>query len=120
MNIDNDNYSGILKKAYELGKKKHPGAPSQHHTAFANSVACFVTGASGGYGGPSVREHTAERMGGATKQMGEWTFEEAATFCDSICYGEITETHWRIWRENSSFCFDDTEEDLEVLCRFQV
>ena len=50
MNIDN--YSEILKKAYELGKATHPDAPNQHHAAFANSVACFVTGASGGYGGP--------------------------------------------------------------------
>ena len=118
MNINN--YSEILKKAYEIGKTNHPDAPNSYHCAFANSVACFVTGASGGYGGPSVREHTTERLGGAIKNMGEWTFDEAVTFCDSICYGEITETHWRIWRENPSLCFDDTEEDLEVLRRFQV
>lgn len=111
MNIDN--YSEILKQAFELGKQKHPDAPNQHHCAFANSVACFVTGASGGYGGPSVREHAAERMGSREKQMGEWSFEDAVKFCESICYGELTDCHKEVFK--MEHCFDDTKEDLEIL-----
>lgn len=116
MNIDN--YSETLKQAFELGKQKHPDAPTQHHCAFANSVACFVTGASGGYGGPSVREHTAERMGSREKRMGEWSFEDAVKFCDNPCYGELTELHHALFWDES--CFNDSEGDLEVLwSRFQ-
>ena len=116
--MDISNYSEILKKAYELGKASHPDAPNQHHTAFANSVACFVTGASGGYGGPSVREHASERMGSCERPMGDWTFEDAAKFCDTPCYGELTELHHALFRQES--CFDDSPQDLEVLKgRFQ-
>jgi hypothetical protein len=111
MNIDN--YSVILEKAFELGKVNHPDAPNQHHAAFANSVACFVTGASGGYGGPSVREHTSERMGSREKRMGKWTFEDAVKFCDNPCYGELTDYHKEIFKVEH--CFDDTKEDLEIL-----
>lgn len=119
MNIKNySEYSEILKQAKERGEQKHPDAPIQHHAAFANSVACFVTGASGGYGGPSVREHTAERMGSAEKRMGEWGFEEAINFCDAPCYGELTELHHTLFREEH--CFDDSQGDLEALgARFQ-
>lgn len=113
-----ENYSGILKKAYEFGKEMHPEAPNQYHCAFANSVACFCTGASGGYGGPSVREHTTERMGSRVKRMGEWEFEEAIAFCDAPCYGELTELHHALFRQES--CFHDAPQDLEVLrARFQ-
>ena len=111
MNINN--YSEILEKAFELGKTNHPESPNQHHAAFANSVACFVTGASGGYGGPSVREHTAERMGSRKKRMGEWDFNEAVKFCDSQCYGELTKYHKEIFKVEH--CFDDAREDLEIL-----
>lgn len=116
MNINN--YSEILKQAFELGKQKHPDAPNQHHAAFANSVACFVTGASGGYGGPSVREHAAERLGSSHKPMGGWEFEEAVKFCTEPCYGEMTELHYALFREEH--CFDDAPQDLEALkSRFQ-
>ena len=111
MNIEN--YSEILKQAYEAGKQKHPDAPNQRHCAFANSVACFVTGASGGYGGPSIREHAAERMGSSTKPMGEWEIEEAITFCDTPCYGELTDLHHALFHMES--CFDDDPSDLEAL-----
>lgn len=113
-----DQYSEILEKALALGKQKHPDAPPAHHAAFANSVACFYTGASGGYGGPSCREHAAERVGGAIAPMGSWEFEEAADFCDRWCYGEITDLHYIMFQSES--CFDDAEEDIEVLRRFRT
>ena len=116
MNIDN--YSEILKKAYELGKATHPDSPNQHHAAFANSVACFCTGASGGYRGPSVREHVTERLGSQVKRMGEWEFEEAINFCDSLCYGDLIELHYALFQQEH--CFDDSPGDLEALrSRFQ-
>lgn len=116
--MDISNYSEILKKAFEFGKEYYPNAPNQHHCAFANSVACFVTGVSGGYGGPSVREHAAERMGSQVKRMGDWNFETAIAFCTEPCYGALTELHHALFREES--CFDDSEGDLKALrSRFQ-
>lgn len=119
MNIDRlDQYSEILEKAFKEGQKRHPEAPNAHHRSFANSVACFYTGASGGYGGPSCREHAAERAGGAVAPMGSWEFSESAEFCDRWCYGEITDLHYTMFRDEC--CFDDAEEDLEVLRRFRA
>ena len=57
-----ENYDSILERAFEYGKSQHPDAPAEHHAAFANSVAYAMTGASGGYGGPSMREHLASRL----------------------------------------------------------
>jgi len=57
-----DEYSDVLERAMAWASENHPNASSQKKAAFANSVAYAVTGASGGYGGPSVREHAACRI----------------------------------------------------------
>lgn len=56
-----DEYSDVLKRAMAWANENRPNASPQHKAAFANSVAYAVTGWSGGYGGPSVREHAATR-----------------------------------------------------------
>jgi|SanBayMetagenome_1026888.scaffolds.fasta_scaffold51156_2 hypothetical protein len=114
MNIDQ--HSEILKNAHDIGKQKYPDAPSEHHAAFANSVAYLCTGASGGYGGPSCREHACGRKGGLVKLTGEWSFEDAIAFCDDLCYGQLTDYHRMLFRLEA--CFDEAQEDLEILRQF--
>lgn len=57
-----DEYQEVLERAMTWARKNRPKASPERHAAFANSVAYAVTGASGGYGGPSVREHAASRV----------------------------------------------------------
>lgn len=134
MNL-NCNYSEILEKALETGKQKHPDAPNQRHAAFANSVAYLVSGVSGGYGGPSVREHCVSwalagdgynitvqtNLGELTMQFpdgrlpsaGEWEFEKACRFAEPICYGNLPAMAEKVYKQEH--CFDDDPTDLEVL-----
>jgi hypothetical protein len=46
-----------LEQAREWAKGKYPDASQFHACAFANSVQYLVLGCSGGFGGPSIREH---------------------------------------------------------------
>jgi hypothetical protein len=52
-------------------------------------------------------------MGSREKRMGKWTFEDAVKFCDSPCYGELTDYHKEVFKVEH--CFEDTKEDLEIL-----
>lgn len=125
----------ILEKAMEWGKQNHPDSPIQRHAAFANSVNYLVTGASGGYGGPSVREHcvswalagdafnvptptnlgmlTMQLPDGRLPQAGRWGFEKACAFAEPICYGGLPSMAKRVYQ--NEHCFDDDPSDLEVL-----
>lgn len=125
----------ILEKAMQWGKQKHPAAPIQRHAAFANSVGYLVTGASGGYGGPSIREHcvswslagdgynvpTQVNLGelivqfpdGRLPQAGRWTFDKACEFAEPICYGSLPAIAKKV--SQVEHCFDDDPEDLETL-----
>ena len=103
----------ILTQAYNEGARRHPDADPHYHAAFANSVAYAVTGASGGYGGPSMREHLAARHLGPG---GEWSLEEAMNKVEEICYGPLTSEHASIF--TSEFCFDDPEGDKEAARKF--
>jgi len=133
----NDN---ILEQALEWAKKHHPNAPMAHQCAFANSVQYFCTGWSGGYGGPSVREHACSHalvgangktagvqtnVGGLTMLFpdgslptpGNWGFEAACKFAEPICLGTITRLHFDCYRTEN--CFDDAPEDLLALQTFR-
>lgn len=109
-----DNYDSILKEAYEYGERRHPGAPSAHHAAFANSVAYALTGASGGYGGPSMREHLAIRLitDGFGSGAGCRTFEQVAELIDECCYGPLTRQHAMMLR--CCHCFGDPPGEVET------
>lgn len=135
-----DNHSTILEKAKKEGERRHPEAPINHHCAFANSVAYLVTGMSGGYGGPSIREHAVSHsmrgafgktagvqanLGGLTMifpdgtlpHPGAWEYEKALDWADSICYGEINYIHFNAWR--TEYCFDDSPQDIEACQKFK-
>jgi len=108
-------YSEILENLLEYGQKKYPNAHSSRHAAFANSVAYLVTGMSGGYGGPSIREHSVTWLAIADKKRmaGEWLINEATAFAEPICYGELSAIASRIYQNES--CFDDDPADLQAL-----
>lgn len=127
----------VLERAMQWAKEKHPSALVHHQAAFANSVQYLVTGMSGGYGGPSVREHAVSHaangangktvgvMGGLTMMFpdgslphaGQWRFDKACEFADPICFGPITRLHFDCYR--TEHCFDDSEEDLKALHNFR-
>lgn len=128
-------YTKILEKTKAWGAAKHPESNNYRHAAFANSVAYFVTGASGGYGGPSIREHccswalagdgyniatetnigtlTVQYPDGRLPRAGKWNFEQACQFCELICYGQLPAIASRILEQEH--CFDDDPDDLAEL-----
>lgn len=123
----------LLAKAYSWGNQKHPAANNYRHAAFANSVAYLVTGASGGYGGPSIREHCVSwclagdgyntNFAGMTIQFpddriprpGKWEFEQACEFAAPIVYGRLPAFAARV--AANEHCFDDDPADLDELRR---
>jgi hypothetical protein len=106
-----DEYNKVLTQARELSEKERPEASAYKHAAFANSVAYAVTGWSGGYGGPSVREHAAARV-----TRPEMTVEDACEELlkkEGVIFGPIIDLHRAMFRDEH--CFDDDPEDLEIL-----
>lgn len=125
-------FEQILKNALAWGRESHPGAHGSRHAAFANSVAYLTTGASGGYGGPTLREHAVSwsltgdgvvdtesfaipihRPDGRIPRAGEWDYEAAIAFCDPICYGALPAICKKI--ATVEYFFDDDPEDLKSL-----
>lgn len=104
-------YSETLEKALAIGKERHPDAPSQHHAAFANSVAYAVFRASGGYGGPSMREHWASRVVASATGGQPCSFEQAIDLLDECCYGPLTVQH--AYMLDCEYCFDDAPGEVE-------
>jgi len=126
-----DRFDEYLENALKLGKNKYPEAHRARHASFANSVTYLVTGASGGYGGPSMREHAVswalsgdgyqEAGGGLVlqfpdgriKMAGEWEYEEACAFAEPICYGILPKICKKIYE--LQYCCDDDPEDIKTL-----
>jgi hypothetical protein len=101
-----------LEKAMALVRQQKPNASAQKTAAFANSVAYLVTGFSGGYGGPSVREHAVSHM----YLGGEYSFDEAIRMLlddNGPVFGPLVDVHRHCWLEED--CFDDDPEDVVQL-----
>lgn len=101
----------VLERAMVIAKERRADRSPQLLAAFANSVQTLVTGWSGGYGGPSVREHVACRL-----RTGEHTFEQAVELLireDGPIFGPLTDLHRYCWKEEH--CFDDDPSDVEQL-----
>ena len=109
-----ENNDLILEAALEYGKSRHPDAPIEHHAAFANAISFAVTNMSGGYGGPSMREHLASRLiiskfgAGANR----CTFEQATELLDDCCYGKLTLQHAHMLIDE--YCFGDAPGEIEA------
>lgn len=107
-NVDNTRTREVLEQAMALVKEKKPNASPQKCAAFANSIQSLVTGWSGGYGGPSVREHVACRMYGGRLHPYEKACELLLTD-DGPIFGPLTELHYLCWEHEH--CFDDDPHD---------
>jgi len=101
-----EHHDDILVQALSWAKDKKPDTSPQHQAAFANSVATIITGWSGGYGGPSMREHAATRQIGCRSDL---SFDEVCSLVEPVVFGPLTEEH-RIVEEE--YCFDDDPSDL--------
>ena len=129
----------FLKKSMDWACANKPNESMSHKAAFANSVSYLCSGWSGGYGGPSLREHlcswalagaeglnkTASLNGLAISiqfpdnrlpRPGHWDFQEAVEFCVPLCF-EPAEKHMKTLLQISEreHCFDDDPADLEAL-----
>lgn len=130
----------VLKKAMEWAKENKPKASHYHQYAFTNSVNYLVTGWSGGYGGPTIREHlcshalvgdgeniltrtdlgiiTVSHPDGRLPRAGEWDFDRAVQFCAPICFGGLSRYALKI--VCMEHCFDDDPEDLEQIRLWEI
>ncbi len=104
-----------LSRALKLGEEKYKDAPAAHHAAFANSVAYALTGMSGGYGGPSMREHWAGRLAHQAGTPGQIDFEQAVSICEKACYGPLMAEIAQMLLDEH--CFDDAPGELEEALR---
>jgi hypothetical protein len=120
-----------LKIALDWAKKYHAEASIQNQAAFSNSVKYLTTGYSGGYGGPSIREHLcswALAGGGEITQVGnltmitpdgrlpragEWGFKKAIKFCEPICFGNLSRQALKVVERE--YCFDNDPHDLTLI-----
>ena len=133
--MDSQQTNQVLSKALAWARENYAQASTQHQAAFANSVSYLVTGFSGGYGGPSLREHLVSwslgevgsvSLGGVamttvrpTKPLpGEWQFEDAVLFAAPLCFQPAEafgEKLLQIWERE--YCFDNDPGDLNYLRR---
>lgn len=128
-----------LEKAMQWARDHRPEASIAHKAAFANSVQYLVTGMSGGFGGPSLREHlcswslagesgrteavsiggeamTAIYPDGSLPRAGDWSFEDAVKHCEPLCFNPASDYRDRLMQiQEREHCFDDALEDLEAL-----
>lgn len=106
----------LIDRALRLARERYPQGHPARHAAFANSVAYLVTGTSGGYGGPSVRELAV----GWLYAGGSLSFNQAVELLiapDGLIFGPIGEIHRRVWAEDRSF--DDDPQDVAELLGLQ-
>lgn len=128
-----------LNKAMEWAQMNHSNASAQHKAAFANSVEYLVTGASGGYGGPSLREHlnswslagalgsvdaidiageamTLLKPDGSLPLPGQWSLDAAIAHCEPLCFEPATKyKNILLQIQEREYCFDDDPEDIAIL-----
>jgi hypothetical protein len=130
--------SDPLSIAMEWAKANKPDASMAHKAAFANSVSYLVTGGSGGYGGPSLREHlcswslagsgeisslalgneaiTVLHPDGTLPMAGQWKIEDAIAHCTPLCFDPAENYKSRLLQiSEREHCFDDDPEDIKVL-----
>lgn len=114
-------FDDILREARTWGESHHPNASSQHHAAFANSVMYATHRMSGGFGGPSIREHAANK---AVNESGidfaDKPIEDTYKFVEPFVYGELTSLHYELWSDKriKGISFDNDEADVKQLNQY--
>lgn len=107
-------FDTILANARAYVEAAKPSASPQRKAAFANSVAYIVTGASGGFGGPTVREHVAGLMLGNRGLTYDQVVAELIKE-DGLIFGPLRKEHHAFWEEQGDICFDDDPVDVAFL-----
>lgn len=129
-----DDFDFVLSQAKAIAERETKSP--YHRAAFANSVAYLVTGWSGGFGGPSIREHLCSHavMGkegfmevidgfpvlfpdGTLPHPSKWGTNEAISFCSPICFGELSRYALKI--VEVEYCFDDDPKDLKQISEWE-
>lgn len=103
----------ILDTTRTWGEQHYPNASQYKHAAFANSTWYALEHVSGGFGGPSIREHVAAKMIDDSRKT--FTLEQACLFVAPIVYGPLTDMHRQMWRDFGEICFDNDPEDEQLL-----
>ncbi|GHP00705.1 hypothetical protein KSF_107520 [Reticulibacter mediterranei] len=108
-----------LRAARAWGEEHFPQASAFKHAAFANSVVYALYHTSGGYGGPSVREHAVTK---AVNEKGKTFtgFVDACEFVAPIVYGPLTDLHRQVWDEQQAISFDNDPEDVKQLKHYRA
>lgn len=104
-------FDELLEGARQIVEERKPNASSHKKAAFANTAAEVVTGVSGGYGGPSVRQHVAVHMLGGRGMSFDDAVEELLKD-DGLIFGPLQQAHHDFWAEQSDICFDDDPSDV--------
>ena len=111
---------GVKNQARSWAALHHPDAAIQRVAAFSNAVAYLVTGGSGGYGGPSIREHlVSHAIAPDHPSPGNWEFNAACEFAAPICFGPI-DLAAALTIQQREHCFDDDPADLAALRRYEA
>lgn len=104
-------HNQILDRAMKIARKRYPKASPKRWAAFANGVAYAVTGWSGGFGGPSVREHAAARVCRPYQDFDSAVRKLIAE--NGVVFGPLTDLHRECWI--CEHCFDDDPDDVRSL-----
>lgn len=112
-----------LEAAMRWGKEHYPDAHPSRHAAFANSVAYAAYRMSGGYGGPSIREHAASKaLNDSPIEWQDKPEEEIYRFVAPIVFGPITDLHRAVWDDKRlrDVSFDNDPADVAELSRYHL
>jgi len=107
-----NDYGSVLEQAKSVIDDQAPDASPQLRAAFANSVAYLVTGLTGGYGGPSMREHAVAHTYAGRRLPYPEAIEELMN-PNGLIFGPLQPVHFACARKNH--CFDDDPKDLQTL-----
>lgn len=106
-----------LSYARMFAEGRYSDASIQKVAAFSGAVVYLMTGASGGYGGPSIREHAVSYAAlESGRPGGDYSFDEACQFAGPIVFGPLTELHQRVHK--NEYCFDDDPDDEKKIAAF--
>lgn len=105
------NPTAVAARAMSWANANYPESSIERRAAFANGVALLVTGESGGYGGPSIREHAIARQ---KKDRALWDEISAIALAAPIAFGLLDVDLARTIAASSP-CRDDDPADLEQL-----
>lgn len=112
-----------LEAAMQWAREHYPTASASKHAAFANSVVYAAYRMSGGYGGPSIREHAASKaINDSDVNWQDRPEEETYTFLAPIIFGALTDLHRSIWDDKRmrEISFDNDPADVTELNRYHL